>query len=106
MHEVEKIWKVSQLDTIEYFIFHNKIFFSKFLYFFHFSLFESSQSLFWASFGTIGLENFELEGIKSYTRFWGEFAEFTKNFDWHNFELTQFLQYAMLDNFVDISQVS
>lgn len=38
---------------------------------FHFSLFESSQSLFWASFGMVGLENFELEGIKSYTRFWG-----------------------------------
>lgn len=32
------------------------------------SLFESSQSLFWASFGMVGLENFELEGIKSYTR--------------------------------------
>lgn len=38
---------------------------------FVFSLFESSQSLFWASFGMIGLENFELEGIKTYTRFWG-----------------------------------
>lgn len=38
---------------------------------FDFSLFESSQSLFWASFGMVGLENFELEGIKSYTRFWG-----------------------------------
>lgn len=36
-----------------------------------YSLFESSQSLFWASFGMIGLENFELEGIKTYTRFWG-----------------------------------
>ncbi|XP_055629755.1 transient-receptor-potential-like protein [Toxorhynchites rutilus septentrionalis] len=35
------------------------------------NLFESSQSLFWASFGTIGLESFELTGIKSYTRFWG-----------------------------------
>ncbi|CAD7088934.1 unnamed protein product [Hermetia illucens] len=35
------------------------------------NLFESSQSLFWASFGMVGLENFELEGIKSYTRFWG-----------------------------------
>lgn len=35
------------------------------------SLFESSQSLFWASFGMVGLETFELEGIKSYTRFWG-----------------------------------
>lgn len=37
----------------------------------HFSLFESSQSLFWASFGMVGLENFELLGIKTYTRFWG-----------------------------------
>ncbi|KAL0272779.1 UNVERIFIED_CONTAM: hypothetical protein PYX00_005624 [Menopon gallinae] len=35
------------------------------------NLFESSQSLFWASFGMIGLENFELSGIKAYTRFWG-----------------------------------
>lgn len=36
-----------------------------------FSLFESSQSLFWASFGMVGLESFELTGIKTYTRFWG-----------------------------------
>ncbi|KAG8233919.1 hypothetical protein J437_LFUL005124 [Ladona fulva] len=35
------------------------------------NLFESSQSLFWASFGMIGLEDFQLQGIKSYTRFWG-----------------------------------
>lgn len=42
-----------------------------FLFFACSSLFESSQSLFWASFGMVGLENFELEGIKSYTRFWG-----------------------------------
>jgi len=35
------------------------------------SLFEASQSLFWASFGNVGIENFQLEGIKSYTRFWG-----------------------------------
>ncbi|XP_058456664.1 transient-receptor-potential-like protein [Malaya genurostris] len=35
------------------------------------NLFESSQSLFWASFGMVGLESFELTGIKSYTRFWG-----------------------------------
>jgi transient-receptor-potential-like protein len=34
-------------------------------------LFESSQSLFWASFGAVGIDNFELTGIKSYTRFWG-----------------------------------
>lgn len=40
-------------------------------FFFTFSLFESSQSLFWASFGMVGLENFELLGIKTYTRFWG-----------------------------------
>ncbi|GAB0086179.1 Transient-receptor-potential-like protein [Sergentomyia squamirostris] len=35
------------------------------------NLFESSQSLFWASFGMVELETFELTGIKSYTRFWG-----------------------------------
>ena len=37
------------------------------------SLFETSQSLFWASFGLVDLFNFELTGIKSYTRFWGLF---------------------------------
>ncbi|GFX60128.1 transient-receptor-potential-like protein [Trichonephila clavipes] len=35
------------------------------------NLFESSQTLFWASFGLIDLDNFELTGIQSYTRFWG-----------------------------------
>ncbi|XP_017784477.1 PREDICTED: transient-receptor-potential-like protein isoform X2 [Nicrophorus vespilloides] len=35
------------------------------------NVFETSQSLFWASFGMIDIENFELTGIKSYTRFWG-----------------------------------
>ncbi|XP_067134766.1 LOW QUALITY PROTEIN: transient receptor potential-gamma protein-like [Centruroides vittatus] len=35
------------------------------------NLFESSQTLFWASFGLIDLDNFELNGIQSYTRFWG-----------------------------------
>ncbi|XP_018307618.1 transient-receptor-potential-like protein [Mycetomoellerius zeteki] len=35
------------------------------------NLFESCQSLFWASFGMVGIESFELTGIKSYTRFWG-----------------------------------
>ncbi|XP_076479805.1 transient receptor potential-like [Bombus vancouverensis nearcticus] len=35
------------------------------------NLFESCQSLFWASFGGIGIESFELAGIKTYTRFWG-----------------------------------
>ncbi|XP_035231607.1 transient-receptor-potential-like protein, partial [Stegodyphus dumicola] len=34
-------------------------------------LFESSQTLFWASFGLIDLDSFELTGIQSYTRFWG-----------------------------------
>ncbi|XP_071543078.1 transient-receptor-potential-like protein [Panulirus ornatus] len=34
------------------------------------NLFETSQSLFWASFGMIDLGVFELTGIKSYTRFW------------------------------------
>ncbi|KDR22809.1 Transient receptor potential protein, partial [Zootermopsis nevadensis] len=33
-------------------------------------LFETSQSLFWASFGLIDLMAFELKGIKSFTRFW------------------------------------
>ncbi|XP_048519498.1 transient-receptor-potential-like protein isoform X2 [Dendroctonus ponderosae] len=35
------------------------------------NVFESSQSLFWASFGMIDLDSFELTGIKTYTRFWG-----------------------------------
>ena len=35
------------------------------------SLFETSQSLFWASFGLVDLQSFELTGIKSFTRFWG-----------------------------------
>ncbi|XP_014207630.1 transient-receptor-potential-like protein [Copidosoma floridanum] len=35
------------------------------------NLFESCQSLFWASFGGVGIDSFELTGIKSYTRFWG-----------------------------------
>ena len=36
-----------------------------------YSLFQSSQSLFWASFGKLELDYFELAGVKSYTRFWG-----------------------------------
>ncbi|KPM02148.1 transient receptor potential-gamma protein-like protein [Sarcoptes scabiei] len=35
------------------------------------NLFESTQTLFWATFGLIDLDIFELTGIKSYTRFWG-----------------------------------
>lgn len=35
------------------------------------NLFESTQSLFWASFGMVGIDTFELAGIKTYTRFWG-----------------------------------
>lgn len=35
------------------------------------SLFETIQTLFWAVFGLIDLESFELEGIKVFTRFWG-----------------------------------
>lgn len=35
------------------------------------NVFESSQSLFWASFGLVDLSSFELAGIKTYTRFWG-----------------------------------
>ncbi|CAH1159814.1 unnamed protein product [Phaedon cochleariae] len=34
------------------------------------NLFETSQSLFWASFGLIDLVSFELAGIKGFTRFW------------------------------------
>ncbi|RLU15644.1 hypothetical protein DMN91_011398 [Ooceraea biroi] len=34
------------------------------------NLFETSQSLFWASFGMIDLMSFDLTGIKSFTRFW------------------------------------
>ena len=37
----------------------------------YYSLFETSQTLFWAVFGLIELESFELAGIKSFTRFWG-----------------------------------
>jgi hypothetical protein len=35
------------------------------------SLFETTQTLFWAAFGLIDLESFELDGIKIFTRFWG-----------------------------------
>ncbi|XP_030748042.1 transient receptor potential protein isoform X2 [Sitophilus oryzae] len=34
------------------------------------NLFETSQSLFWASFGLVDLMCFELTGIKGFTRFW------------------------------------
>lgn len=34
------------------------------------NLFETVQTLFWASFGLIDLINFELTGIKEFTRFW------------------------------------
>ncbi|KAF4526037.1 hypothetical protein B566_EDAN000831 [Ephemera danica] len=34
------------------------------------NLFETSQSLFWASFGMVDLMSFELTGCKSFTRFW------------------------------------
>ncbi|KAK4887152.1 hypothetical protein RN001_003423 [Aquatica leii] len=34
------------------------------------NLFESSQSLFWASFGLVDLVTFDLTGIKAFTRFW------------------------------------
>lgn len=63
LHEMETLWKVC-LSTYPQMI---KIF----NILARFSLFESSQSLFWASFGMVGLESFELAGIKSYTRFWG-----------------------------------
>lgn len=35
------------------------------------SLFETIQTLFWAVFGLIDLDSFELDGIKVFTRFWG-----------------------------------
>ncbi|XP_076044105.1 transient receptor potential-gamma protein-like isoform X10 [Oratosquilla oratoria] len=35
------------------------------------NLFETTQTLFWAAFGLIDLTNFELDGIKPFTRFWG-----------------------------------
>ncbi|KAF5277599.1 hypothetical protein FQA39_LY06092 [Lamprigera yunnana] len=34
------------------------------------NLFESTQSLFWASFGLVDLVTFDLNGIKAFTRFW------------------------------------
>lgn len=34
------------------------------------NLFETSQSLFWATFGLVSLSEFELAGIKEFTRFW------------------------------------
>lgn len=35
------------------------------------SLFETIQTLFWAVFGLVDLDSFELDGIKIFTRFWG-----------------------------------
>ncbi|KAL1122557.1 hypothetical protein AAG570_002887, partial [Ranatra chinensis] len=35
------------------------------------NLFETAQTLFWAVFGLVDLDNFELAGIKAFTRFWG-----------------------------------
>lgn len=35
------------------------------------NLWETSQSLFWASFGLVDLGDFDLSGIKEFTRFWG-----------------------------------
>ena len=34
------------------------------------SLFETLQSLFWAVFGLVSLNDFELTGVKDFTRFW------------------------------------
>lgn len=34
------------------------------------NVFESLQTLFWATFGLVDLTNFDLNGIKDYTRFW------------------------------------
>lgn len=38
---------------------------------FNISLWETSQTLFWAIFGLVDLDNFELTGIKEFTRFFG-----------------------------------
>ncbi|XP_011684568.1 PREDICTED: transient receptor potential-gamma protein [Wasmannia auropunctata] len=35
------------------------------------NLFETIQTLFWAVFGLVDLDSFELDGIKVFTRFWG-----------------------------------
>merc|ERR1719376_483697 len=35
-----------------------------------YNLFETIQSLFWAVFGLVNLTDFELAGIKDFTRFW------------------------------------
>ena len=37
----------------------------------NYSLWETSQTLFWAIFGLVDLDNFELTGIKEFTRFFG-----------------------------------
>jgi transient receptor potential cation channel subfamily C len=34
------------------------------------NLFETIQTLFWASFGLIELDSIDLDGIKEFTRFW------------------------------------
>jgi Ion transport protein. len=34
------------------------------------NLFETLQSLFWAVFGLVSLQDFELTGVKDFTRFW------------------------------------
>ena len=34
------------------------------------NLFETLQSLFWAVFGLVSLNDFELTGVKDFTRFW------------------------------------
>ncbi len=36
-----------------------------------FSLWETSQTLIWAIFGLVDLDNFELTGLKEFTRFFG-----------------------------------
>lgn len=38
---------------------------------YNFSLFETVQTLFWAVFGLIDLDSFDLNEIKIFTRFWG-----------------------------------
>jgi len=35
------------------------------------NLWETSQSLFWSTFGLVEISDFDLQGIKEFTRFWG-----------------------------------
>lgn len=62
MFRLATICEVNIVFLTSYFFFN--------LFSFILSLFETSQSLFWASFGLVDLMAFDLAGIKSFTRFW------------------------------------